>query len=267
MKILSVTKYIAICATGILFLVGCGGSGDSTISTSPSSLKANVVKAVAGGFNAKSTGQSQGGSGKRIARREGDPVTYDSFYELYVKDVSSDALNYRIDYFLDQALTQPAGFQSKTSTVSDGGFTSNGTINITAGSRSGYTAEITTSYIGTRLEFSFNGTDPKVGSFTATRFFQDGAGEYRTTDTDLQGVKREYIASYAADGTSRVEYDSPTSFRYTLNYAADQSGTGTVTGDNALLPATVQWNSEGTGDITFADGTKVSFENFNFNQI
>jgi len=267
MKILSVTKNLAVFATGILMLVGCGGSGDATPTPSPSSLKANVVKAVAGGFNAKSTGQSQGGSGKRIARREGDPVSYDSFYELYVKDVSTDALNYRIDYFLDEALTQPAGFQTKTSTVSDGGFTSNGTINITAGSRSGYTAEISTSYISSRLEFSFTGTDPKVGSFTATGFFQDGAGEYRTTDTDLQGVKREYIASYAADGTSRVEYDSPSSFRYTLNYAADQSGTGTVTGNSPLLPATVQWNTEGTGDITFADGTKVSFENFNFNQI
>jgi len=265
MKILSATKYIAIIGVLAASLVGCGGSGSTPPMVGPSGMKAEVIKAVAGGFNAKSTGQSQGTGGKRIARRDG--VSYDSFYELYQQYITTNPLEIRVNYFVDEALTQPAGFQAITISANGDTGIKACTINITAGPRSGHTAEITSSYVGGRSEFSYRGTDPKVGTFVASGFFEDGAGEYRTADTDLQGVKREYIASYSADGTSRVEYDSPTSFRYTLNYAADQSGTGTVTGNSTLLPATIQWNAQGTGDITFADGTKVTFENFNFNQI
>jgi len=52
-----------------------------------------------------------------------------------------------------------------------------------------------------------------------------------------------------------------------LEYRADRSGTGTVTGDDILLPATITWDADGNGSITFADQVKVSFTGFDFNQI
>jgi hypothetical protein len=50
-----------------------------------------------------------------------------------------------------------------------------------------------------------------------------------------------------------------------LNYNADQSGTGTVTGDDtSVLPATIVWDANGSGTITFKDGSTETFENFQF---
>jgi len=47
----------------------------------------------------------------------------------------------------------------------------------------------------------------------------------------------------------------------------DQSGTGMITGNNEFLPATVTWASNGNGEITFKDGSKLPFIDFMFDQI
>ncbi|MFM7188350.1 MAG: hypothetical protein ACKO14_11100, partial [Armatimonadota bacterium] len=52
---------------------------------------------------------------------------------------------------------------------------------------------------------------------------------------------------------------------FTLNFNADQSGKGTITGDDkTLLPADIVWDASGTGTITFKDGSTATFDNFQF---
>ena len=111
------------------------------------------------------------------------------------------------------------------------------------------------------------GTEPDGSRQNGSGEYGNGVGEYNLVVVDSQGVSRSYLATFAADGTSRVTYDSQSEFQYTLEYRADRSGTGTVTGDDILLPATITWDADGNGSITFADQVKVSFTGFDFNQI
>jgi hypothetical protein len=76
---------------------------------------------------------------------------------------------------------------------------------------------------------------------------------------------RRYECYYNKDGTSKVMFTDENGLEFTLNYNADQSGSGMVTGsDTTVLPATIVWDELGSGTITFRDGSKETFENFQF---
>jgi len=72
---------------------------------------------------------------------------------------------------------------------------------------------------------------------------------------------------YRADGTAQVTFDNQQWHRYTLDFNGDGSGTGTVSGNSDLLPATVAWDRTGTGTVTYKDGSVRNFENFRFDEI
>lgn len=269
------TKFIqslAISALAALVLAGCGGSGTSATGT-VSNLKSQVIAAVQGGFSTQNTASSQSSGGRARSSAEKpnrsntqDPV-FNTAYDLWSVFIF-DATGAGTDYFVDQALTQPAGTERKNGTADqDGTVRTLATLDITAGKWAGLSHKITSSYKAPVFTFSFEGKNPDGSKQDGTGTFSDGVGEYNTVDTDPQGVRRSYRATFAADGSSRVTYDSPSLFQYTLEFKADRSGTGTVTGNNILLPATITWDVQGNGSITFADLAKVNFTGFDFNQI
>jgi len=263
---------LAISALAALVLAGCGGSSSSA-TANVGALRQQVLAAVEGGFATQTTGASQNSSPRSVSsslqpskRNTQEPV-FDQEYELWSVYTFDGTLS-RINYFVDQAVTQPAGFQEKSATVeSDGTVRTNASLEITSGKYAGLTHTITATFLAQVFTFTFDGKQPDGSRQVGTGTFTDGVGEYNTVETEANGVQRSYRATFAADGSSRVTYDSPSLFQYTLEFKADRSGSGTVTGNNILLPATITWDTEGNGSITFADLAKVDFTGFDFNQI
>lgn len=256
-----------LCASLLLAIasVGCGGGG-SLSSTSTSTLTSNVVaRSIENGFFARQMGtQASTGTARNQPRRgESDNGTFfDEGYQLYGR-ISEN----QVDYFLDQALTQPAGGSTQALTTTQTGYTFNFTLAITAGQFAGlsYTTDWTLS--GSSITFASAGQQPGAGSYTISGSVIDERTVIQSTNRDADGVNRFYNVTVEADGSSKVEYNTNQLFSYTLNYAADQSGSGTVTGNSPLLPATLSWNTEGTGTLNFANGSSLNFQNFEFNSL
>jgi hypothetical protein len=260
-------KKIAIIGSSLLLaLAGCGGGGGSISSGSVSSLTGvTVARSIENGFFARQMGgeASTGAARTQLrGRAESNEPFFDEEYELYGK-ISEN----RVDYFLDQALTQPAGGYSKSFVTTATGYVLNFALGITAGPYTGlsYTRDLTLD--GSLITFSSTGQRPGAGSFAIVGSVTDGRTVIQSTNRDADGVNRFYNVTVEANGSSKVEYNTNQLFSYTLNYAADQSGSGTVTGNSALLPANLSWNSEGTGTLVFANGTTLNFVNFEFNSL
>jgi hypothetical protein len=264
----------ALSLTLLAFAIsGCGGSG--TISSDANrSVRDEVVSAVKGGFSSQSTGASAKSLGRATrselkSSREASDTLYDGFLELYFRIIrNEDATLLRFDYFVDQEATQPAGFVEKRSINET---ESQGILEITKGKFAGKRQTSSSRYAPPELTFSFEGSEADGSRQTGNGVYlintDEFSGEYNSVTVDPQGVSRSYRVTYATDGTSRVTYDSPSLLQYTLDFKADRSGTGTVTGNSAQLPATISWDTDGNGSIVFADGDRVEFTGFDFNQI
>jgi hypothetical protein len=242
--------------------IGCGGTSSALVTQDGALLKADIAASVEQGFSAgESVSRSGGGSGGGSLAPE--DVYFDDFFGLYANPVEGG-----LDYFLDEALTQPAGQERTTdSGVNGSDFSQTSTTQITAGPRAGYQSTSTFSFSSSRLDLSVTGTDPETGSFETTGFFEGGAGEFSARYTDEQGVSRIYAVRFDESGAYQVTFNTGASYVYTLNFLSDDSGTGTVTGSNDLLPAQIVWNTEGDGQMTFADGSVLEIRGFDFEQI
>jgi hypothetical protein len=270
-------KHVSSAALSLTLLAfaisGCGGSG-AISGAENKSIRDEVVSAVKGGFSSQSTGASANSGGRTIRSalppsRQASELLYDGFYELYFRiSGNEDATMLRFDYFVDQEATQPAGFVEKRSINETD---SQALLEITKGKYAGKRQTSSSRYAPPELTFSFEGSEADGSMQTGKGVYVIGtdefSGEFNSVTVDQQGVSRSFRVIYATDRTSRVTYDSPSLFQYTLDFRADRSGTGTVTGNNAQLPAAISWDSDGNGSIVFADGVKVEFAGFDFNQI
>lgn len=246
-----------------VLLAACGGSGGgSSASSTPSGdLRTRVARSIEEGFTSQASVQGGGTSGG--LKLLGDTPEFDYYYQLWAKPVDGG-----FDYFVDEQLTEPAGTSRYSNTFDDNGnFLSEGSIEILKGVRAGFRSTLRTEYVNGRIEYAYTGTDPETGTFQTTGYKDAEGGLYETRLQGLTGPERVYRMTFKEDGTSVVEYNTDRDYRYTLNFAADRSGTGTVTGDSSLLPATITWDVEGTGTLTFADQSKLEFTGFDFNQI
>ncbi|OWU65312.1 MAG: hypothetical protein CBB60_005340 [Armatimonadetes bacterium Cent15-Ar3] len=245
----------------LIITSGCGGSGASSSPISATAFKQSVVGSLEQGFQAKAGTDGFNGGGTK-APISGD-VYFDEYYELWAQPVEGG-----LDYFVDEALTQPAG-SVRASFVSGEatGFKKTSATVITAGKYKGLTQNVEIVIGADSFDYTFSGDNPDTGKYSATGSYKNGTGTFAVKYKDENGVDRTYDVVSNADGTSRVEFNTGLNFVYTLSYAADGSGTGTVTGANALLPATITWNTNGDGQIVFADSSTMSFTDFNFTQI
>lgn len=229
--------------------------------------KDKVMKAVQTGFSTYKTGKN---SGRKRATRDEDPnptLVYDSFYELWALLLEDGK---GVDFFEDEACTKPAGQSryERFDSEATGEFRQSGTHVITAGPKAG--AKVTTlSELVLSPEylyiFEFSGSIPGAASYSTSGRWNSNGGRYKSYVKDLDGVVRRYECYYNKDGTSMLMFTDENGLEFTLNYNADQSGKGTITGDDtSVLPATIIWDETGSGTITFKDGTVETFENFQF---
>ena len=263
---------IAVCAP--LVLTGCGGGtmpfnngGGGNGGGVNRSVKDDVIKAVQTGFSTYETGKN---SGRKRTTRGEDPNSapwFDSFYELW--SVSSED-GRGVNYFEDEACTLPAGYSRFDSDYADTGgeFKSTSSFSITKGPKAGATGSGLTELVYTPdflYTFSFIGDIPGYASYSTSGRWDINGGGYKSYSKDQNGLVQRYEASYNNDGTSRLLFTDENNLEFTLNFNADQSGTGTVTGDDtSVLPATIVWDETGSGTITFKDGSKETFEDFQF---
>ena len=113
--------------------------------------------------------------------------------------------------------------------------------------------------------FSFIQDIPGFSSSTLTGRWDSTGGGYKTYEKDFEGNVKRYESTYRNDGTSRLVFTDENGLEFTLDFIADQSGTGTITGkDTTLLPATIVWDERGSGTITFKDGSTETFVDFQF---
>ena len=268
---------IAVCAP--LVLTGCGGGtmpfpngggntgGGGNGGGVNRSVKDEVISAVQTGFSTYKTGKS---SGRKRTTRGEDPnptLAFDAFYELwYLKSADGEA----VTYFEDEACTLPAGYSRYDHNYAENGgeFKASSSFSITKGPKAGATATGLTELVYSPeflYTFSLVGDVPGYYSYSTTARWDSNGGGYKSYRKDQIGVVRRYEASYNNDGTSRLLFTDENGLEFTLNYNADQSGTGTVTGkDTTVLPATIVWDANGSGTITFKDGSKETFEDFQF---
>jgi hypothetical protein len=240
---------------------GCGSSTSALVNQDAALLKASIAESVQQGFSAgSSVARTAGGGGGSLSE---ESAYFDEFFGLYAMPIADG-----IDYFLDEARTQPAGQERTTQTVGEAGsFSQTTVLQITGGPRAGYQSTGSLAIDGSRVDLSLIGTDPASGSFETIGFFEGGAGEFSARYTDEQGQQRTFAVRFEESGAYEVASNTGANYLYTLSFAADDSGTGTVTGSNDLLPAQIVWNTEGDGQMTFADGSVLEIRGFDFEQI
>lgn len=114
------------------------------------------------------------------------------------------------------------------------------------------------------LRYEFQGTSPAFGPFSTVGSTVNGVTKIKNGFRDEQGNLRYYDIEYGIDSTTTVRYNNDKLFNLELSYTAEGRGTGTVTGASELLPATLTWDTLGSGTITFKDGSTQSFTNYRF---
>jgi hypothetical protein len=258
----SFSIFVALTVLASAALSGCGGSGSSSSNVSGAALRTQVAKAIQNGFSSKSQGQSGTKNVREVAR----PLVGDSVfrpeYNLWATSVEGG-----VDFFVDEALTEVGGTERTSYVVDGANFTSTYTVTLTKGILAGLKITNSKGMLDGRFVFDSSTDHPTEGKSTFKGFYQDGEGEFTSTYPGADGAARTYITKIHPDGSAEVTYPNDKDFTFALAYKSDSSGTGTVTGDNALLPATIVWDANGTGTVTFADGSTMNFINYQFNDL
>ena len=163
-----------------------------------------------------------------------------------------------VSYFLDEALTQPAG-----QLVLDLGLTTvTETYSFTAGPLAGASGQLTiVPTSDTAMTLTADGTNPDGSTFHAVytvTLTDTNAVLTGTVDTTVNGTTTHWTITATATGQ---EFRATTSDGYTLDLRAnaDGSGTGTLTDGTNTVLATFTWDASGNGTITYSDGSAETF--------
>lgn len=249
-------KNLLLAGGAALAISGCGGSGESPVA--PAS-RAQIVGALSAGFQTRSLSEKLSTDQLPGTRTDEAAPEFDEEYKLWARPEPL-----RRDFFLDQAMTQPAGLERWNLTELWNGYDASWSIQITQGEKSGFEMEADTAVRDGRTTFSASGRDERGRQFRGSGASIDNGF---TLDWSLEGPDGNpwrYRVTVLESGVTTLEYSRSRSLRFTLNFNGDGSGNGTISGVSDLLPANVTWNTAGTGKITFADNTEATFENFEF---
>lgn len=240
-------------------LSGCGGS-TSVPPTDGASFRVQVAKAVQAGFSSKKAGQQSVGT---LAPKPRNPQSfYRDDYGLWAVDVEGG-----VDYYVDESLKVLGGTERFTYQGEGSNFDSTLTVALSSGKLAGFRQVRRKGIRDGVFTFSEVTESPKEGNSSSSGSWKDGVGEFRQTYPGSDGLPRTNVTKFQGDGRIEVSYQNESQFTYTLRFEPDSSGAGEVTGDNAALPAQIVWDATGNGTITFADGVRLTFTGYQFNQI
>jgi hypothetical protein len=190
---------------------------------------------------------------------------FDEEFQLWVVE-AMDAAAYRYDLFEDEALTKPAGYFRSTYSEGDDMLSYTmayefeilkGPMSVTRGSAQ---IEFDEEGGGTgRMEYTAPDGSRSVSTIECDGGFEDGSFRETNRTEYLDGTWSSFESEWFFDGRYQVAWSTSDGYGWSFNYGTDGSGTGRIEGPVEGLPATLEWNWEGVGTITWADGTKEVF--------
>lgn len=250
--------FAALAAAAVI--IGCGGSGATSAGGAlDRTALADLLK-----LGLRTNAQAAGGGrqdGRLAATREESDVYFDSWLGLWV-DPNWTETRSEIKYFVDQALSQPGGQAVyESSSPSTGIFNSTWTEELTAGLRAGFRRSGSWTWSDAAMTYSWSESaqDPMYGSSSSSGSYSPTAGGTYTSRWEKDGVWNEISGSHRPDGSWTQVTRSSLGVTMTLNGAPDGSRTGTITGSSFFLPATLVFDRNGQGEITWKDGSKTPF--------
>jgi hypothetical protein len=274
-------------------LVGCGG-GSSPGSAARPALSRQLVLQILGGAmdnseslrenrpNANRSASTRAAKPKRViparnghtrAHFEDDPGNFWFDEAAAVWVMNKPGLSDEPEsgsgflFFEDQAHTIPAG--SDLTFVSDPSVsprTLRQEVSYTAGALKGFWQKDLITFrdddSGSRQMTSF---DPAAGSYTLTGAWNAaGSGTWDQRFEALDRLWQTYKWVHNANSTYTMVITTSQGITVNMLWQQDMSGTGTITGSGDGLPATLKWNENGDGTVTWSDGAISSFNAWDF---
>ena len=254
-------------------LSGCGGGGggSSTPVTTVTSKQPTAKTKADVGNNVASYGESL------VGRTFQGPTfafhltpTYITSLGLY-ESISLSPDSIIATFYEDQAKTLPAG--GFTYINGDATFTVSGPFKVTEGTFAGLTGNYqqagqqNSSGVVSGYNGSVSFSVPKVATVDSQFIlFISNTGAVSGTATTAVVLQSGYSQTekvvYNADGSSTISSTDSVSLATKFSFAADTSGSGTITGSDPGLPATLTWDATGSGQVKFADGSTASLVNW-----
>lgn len=189
-----------------------------------------------------------------------DDFYFDEWLGLWVQ-VSFADTRFRQDFYVDEAKSQPAGFMLS---VWPSDWTSypvawrteyQFSAGILNGSRGVYESSMTSETTGSmNYDATWSGD-----RYHGRSSWDAGTMSWANRVDGADGSWSNDSGDYAGDGTSTIRSENSLGYRTQYNWSADGSGNGRLEGPDPGLPATLRWDAEGNGTITYADGTTEEF--------
>jgi hypothetical protein len=261
----SQVKAIAALAICGIYAAGCGGSGHS--GGPPTSLTQQQVLDLLQHGIGQSVAMvgSQSASASKVAKPNAQgtmELVYDEVYGLWALFYEGDPDNPDApsgeQFFADEQGTQEAGYAY---TWVSSGLTTPSIIRmetkIAAGPYSGLDeTTILKSYADEHTTVEYDATYPNEGRFEYSGTWDiGGQGTVTGKYTKLDGSWEEYAVIQVANAGAHVVFDTSAGVKVDLQFDEDLSGEGVITGNGENLPATLVWDTESQGTITWADAT------------
>jgi hypothetical protein len=258
----------ALCA---LLAAGCGGSGGGVDSGRSRESLSQWLKSAFSAHSANANMEalsglgrgSRGGADGTEPGGDGSGPYYDEWLGLWA--VSTwDTTSFTTSYFLDEALTLPAGSSISSWTNTETESTGTSQVDITAGPSTGYKLRSEYTFSNSTFSGSYSSLvdHPIFGHSEDSGVWNaDGSGSYDSLWSKGADFF-EHHGVWNADGSWSNSSSGSDGYGMTLNGRADGSGTGSLTGPDPLLPAIIAWNTLGQGLITWADGSTTEFSWF-----
>lgn len=244
-----------------VLVLGCGGGGGSKSSSPTAKTKSDVGSHLfAYGQSIVST--SFAAYGPKF-QNHGLPY-YDIPLGLWAQ-IRLGSSNFQENLFVDQGETTPAGnlfYQTHDATMSQ-----NGTITISAGRFNGLTGTLNQTLTGGGYNGTISYTMPNVAT-VACQFalVSDGNGGAFGTGTNAIALQSGYTQNekiqYKDGGTLVMTTTDSLGCSSAFNFTPNTSGSGRITGSDPGLPASLKWDTSGSGTITYADGSTGTFTSY-----
>ena len=202
------------------------------------------------------------GSGSTGGSTGGDVTTsgiyFDEFLGLWVENTQVSPNESKSFLYLDQAKSSPAGFFDTIypSTWETFPIVYHSTYQITSGNFAGshgtydFTISSPTTGIST-YDSSWAGQGTSKGSSS----WSPASYTWENRFDNADGSWYHDAGTFYANGSGNSLTENSAGYKWTYHFNADGSGSGTIAGPDAGLPAAIVWDGQGHIRVTYADGT------------
>lgn len=253
------SAYVLACA---IAAYGCGGGGVSVgnakgapTATTKSNVAAHILALGQGALS-----MSFESFGTSITSHHGKTFERPMLGLWDTLTIAPDGIRQVLT--LDSAGTQPAG--QIVYVAEDAGLTLAGTMSLTGGPYAGlngsYLQSVVPGGVSGNEEYTVPALAVTSGEFSLA---QGPTGALSGTEQFAVALAGGYTQNQQvalnSDASEVFTTTDSNRYRSVLSFSAAGSGAGNIQGADPGLPATLAWDSTGSGKVTFADGSSVPF--------